>query len=403
MQKFKYSARTVDGAIVQGEMEAKSSQYVVDALVEQDLVVVKVDEKIGIDFQTLNEINIGGVPMAEKVLFMRQLSTMISAGISLTKALDILQKQAENPKFKKVLAQVVIDVENGRSFSDALKKSDGAFDEVTISLIAAGEESGHLEDILNRLALEMEKAKKLQGKLQSAFIYPVIILLVVVVVIVLMLVVLVPAMKDIYSSSEASLPAITQFLVDASDLTMNYWWAMLTVLLIIVIAIKLYVDTPAGKIMVNKLSLKVPVFGIYLIKVQIAQFTRVLALLLKSGLSITQALQLTSNSLSNIVFKNAVLDAKTDVEKGVSLAVPLARSLIFPIIVSQMVAVGEETGKLDEVLQKMAEYYEDEVDVITSNISTLLEPVILIVLGSVIAFVALAVYSPMFSLTSAFG
>jgi type IV pilus assembly protein PilC len=330
MQKFKYSARTVDGAIVQGVMEGKSSQHVVEALVEQDLVVVSVEQKIGIDFQTLNEINIGGVPMSEKVLFMRQLSTMISAGISLTKAIDILQKQAENPKFKKVIAQVLVDIEGGRSFSDALKKSDGAFDDVTISLIAAGEESGHLEEILSRLAFEMEKSKKLQEKLKSAFIYPIIILLVVVVVIVLMLVVLVPAMKDIYSSSDANLPAITQFLVDASDLTMNYWWLMLLVTLFLVIGVKLYVDTPAGKIMVNKLSLKVPIFGPYLIKVQIAQFTRVLALLLKSGLSITQALTLTSNSLSNIVFKNAVLDAKTEVEKGVSLALPLARAMVFP-------------------------------------------------------------------------
>jgi type IV pilus assembly protein PilC len=403
MQKYEYSARTKEGAIVKGNIEAKSSDSVVQRLLEQNLVVVSVSEKVGFDLSNLNEINIGGVPITDKVVFMRQLSTMISAGIALTKALDILQQQATNPKFKKVLSQVLADIEGGVSFAGALKNSDNVFDDVTISLISAGEESGHLQEILERLAYEIEKKKKLADKLSSAFIYPAVILVVVVLVIVLMLVVLVPAMKDIYSTTDAQLPAITQFLVDASDFTMKFWWLELILISLAVIGVKSYLGTPGGRMWYNRVSLKIPIFGIFIIKGQLAQFTRVLSLLLKSGLSITQALTLTADAMSNEVFKKAVMDAKEEVEKGVSLAMPISRTQVFPIIISQMISVGEETGKLDEVLNKMSQYYEDEVDVMTSNISALLEPLILLVMGSVIAFVALAVYSPMFAISSAFG
>lgn len=402
MNRFAYTARTKEGALYKGTMEAKNAQMVVESLQKKDLTIVSVEEDLGLNLSRLNEINIGGVPLKDKVVFMRQLATMMSASLPLTQALSVLQGQATNPLFKKTLGQIVTDVEGGMSLSSAFRKTTDIFDDITINLIAAGEESGNLERVLRRLALELEKKKKLSDKIRSAFIYPVIIMVVVVAVVILLMVVLVPAMKDIYESSGAELPGPTQMLMSLSTFFINYWWLIIIVLGLIFVGIKLYRDTDNGKRFFAKLALKVPVFGNLQKNIQIAQFTRVLGLLMSSGLSIVEALRLTADSMSNEMFKEAVLTAKIEVEKGVPLALPISRSEYFPLIVSQMIAVGEETGELDKILKKMASYYEDEVDVISSNLSSLMEPIILIVLGGVIAFIALAVYMPMFSLSGAF-
>lgn len=403
MKKYNYSARTKEGAIYKGVMEAKNREVVVDTLISKGLVVTSIQENIGFNLARLNEINIGGVPMKDRVMFMRQLSTMVSAGLPLTQALQILRDQATNPKFKKSIAEVVADVEGGTSLANALRKISGVFDDVTISLISAGEESGHLDTILKRLALEIEKKKKLNDKIRSAFIYPVIIILVVVGVLVLMMTVLVPAMRDIYADSGSELPGITQMMMDMSKGFVDYWWAILIVVAIVFILFKAYGDTPGGKRVYAKIMLKAPVFGPLMTNMQVTQFTRTMSLLLKSGLAITEALRLTSEAQSNVIFKEAVLKAKSEVEKGVPLALPISRAEVFPLIISQMIAVGEETGELDGVLNKMAAYYSDEVDVMSSNLSTLMEPLILIIMGGMIAFIALAVYLPMFNLSGAFG
>lgn len=403
MNQYKYSARSNDGAVIKGKMKANSESDVVESLQAKRLIVVDVKEDVGLNMERLNEINIGGVPMSDKVVFMRQLSTMISAGLPLSQALEILEQQASNPKFKKVLAEVTSDVKGGTSLATAFRKSQDVFDDITVSLIEAGEESGHLEEILQRLATELENQKKLKDKVKSAFTYPAVIVVVVIAVIAIMLLVLVPAMEDIYSEFDAELPWVTQALVSMSNAVINYWWLMLITIATVGIVMKYYFDTPKGRKFKDKTVLKLPVFGNLTKKIQITQFTRVLALLLKSGLSIVEALQLTSNSLSNTLFKEAVLEAKKEVEKGTPMATPIARSQIFPLIVSQMIAVGEESGQIDMVLEKMAEYYNSEVEVITGNLTTLLEPFILIIMGVVIGFIALGVYMPMFTLVEVIG
>jgi type IV pilus assembly protein PilC len=403
MSKYKYSARNKEGALIKGVLEGRNREYVVDALQAKNLIVVDVREDLGFNLSALSEINIGGIPLKDKVVFMRQFATMISASLPLTQSLQILRDQATNPHFKKVLAQVLADVEGGISLSKAFKRNDSIFDDITISMISAGEESGQLEMVMRRLALEIEKSNKLKEKIKSAFIYPVIISIVVLIVLILLMTVLVPAMKDIYSDAGAVLPLPTQILISASDFLLGYWWAILLVIAVIGIGIKLYSSSDSGKVFFAKLVLKVPIMGRLIIMMQIAQFTRTLALLLKSGLSIIEALRLTSDAMSNLLFKQAVLTAKDEVEKGTPLSLPLARSEVFPIIISQMVSVGEETGKLDVVLKKMAAFYDDEVEVMSANLSTLLEPLILVVMGSLIAFIAAAVYMPMFNLSTAMG
>ncbi len=403
MKKFKYSARDQQGKIISGDLEAKDYSSVADILHDRGLIVVSVKESMGINLEKLAEINIGGVPMKEKVVFMRQMATMVGAGLPLSRSLEIMTQQTENPMFRRVLKDVLLSVQSGKSLSDSFRSQEEVFDEITLNLIEAGEESGNLETILERLATELEEKNSLKSKLKSAMIYPIIILVVIVAVVVLMMIVLIPSMATIYSDFDAELPTVTKVLMSMSDFFVHYWWAVLVVLAILIIGGKFYLDSDKGKRSFDKIVLKIPVIGMIITKMQLSQFTRVLALLLGSGLSIIKALELTGASLSNTMFKDTVLEAKSEVEKGGALAIPIARSEYFPLLVSSMIAVGEETGEIDAVLTKVSQYYKEEVDVATTNMASVLEPVFLIIMGLAIGFIALGVYMPMFQLSSAIG
>jgi len=403
MKKFKYSARDTNGKIVSGDMEAKDSSAVADILHDRGLIIVNIKEAFGLDLERLSEINIGGVPMKEKVVFMRQMATMVGAGLPLTRALEIMVQQTSNPMFKKVLKEVLSAIQSGKSLANSFREQDEVFDPITLNLIEAGEESGNLEIILEKLASELEDSKSLGDKLKSAMIYPIIILVIIIVVMVLMMLVLVPSMASIYSDFGAELPFATRLLMNMSTFFTKYWWAILVVLAVIFIGMKYYLDTAKGKRNFDKITLKIPAIGGIISKMQLSQFTRILALLLGSGLSIIKALELTAQSLKNEMFRDTVLAAKEEVEKGGALAIPIARSEYFPLLVSSMIAVGEETGEIDAVLVKVSQYYKEEVDVATSNLSSILEPLFLVIMGLAIGFIALAVYMPMFQLSSAIG
>lgn len=403
MKKFKYSARDQQGKIINGELEAKDHDSVADILHDRGLIVVSVKEGMGLDLEKLAEINIGGVPMKDKVVFMRQMATMVGAGLPLSRALEVMSQQTENPMFRRVLKEVLLSVQSGKSLANSFRAQEEIFDDISLNLIEAGEESGNLETILERLATELEEKNSLKSKLKSAMIYPTIILVVIVAVIVLMMMVLIPSMATIYGDFDAELPTVTKILMNISDFFVNYWWAILVVLAVLIIGGKFYLDSDKGKRSFDKIILKIPVIGAIVTKMQLAQFTRILALLLGSGLSIIKALELTGASLSNAMFRDTVMEAKSEVEKGGALAIPIARSEYFPLLVSSMIAVGEETGEIDAVLTKVSQYYKEEVDVATTNMASILEPVFLIIMGLAIGFIALGVYMPMFQLSSAIG
>jgi type IV pilus assembly protein PilC len=308
-------------------------------------------------------------------------------------------EQATNPKFKKVLKDVSDSVQSGKSLSTAFKEQEDVFDNITLNLIEAGEESGNLEIILGKLATELEERDSLNRKIKSAMIYPTIILVVIIGVILIMMLVLIPSMSDIYSDFDAELPWITKMLMSISDFVIKYWWVIIVVILILYLGFRYYRSTTKGRKTIDKIVLKIPIIGKLVAKTQIAQFTRILALLLSSGLSIIKALELTGQSLSNSVFRDVVMDAKDEVEKGGPLAIPIARSENFPLLVSSMISVGEETGEIDAVLDKVSQYYKEEVDMAASNLSTLLEPLLLVIMGVAIGFIALGVYMPMFGLS----
>jgi type IV pilus assembly protein PilC len=403
MPKFKYSARDENGKIIEGELEAKDLGSATDLLHDRGLIVVSVKEGMGLDLERLSEINIGGIPTKEKVIFMRQMATMVGAGLPLTRSLEIMVQQASNPKFKRILQSVLESIQSGKTLADSFRQEEQVFDDITINLIEAGEESGNLENILEKIAVELEEKNALSSKIKSAMIYPSIILLVIIGVVVLMMFVLVPSMAEIYQDFDAELPFATRFLMGMSDFIVSYWWLILSILAILVIAFKYYRDTPKGKRNLDKLILKIPSLGVIITKMELSQFTRILSLLLGSGLPIIKAIELTANSLGNTMFRETLEEAKDEVEKGGPLAIPLARSEYYPLLVSSMIAVGEETGEIDTVLAKVSEYYKDEVDTATSNLSTILEPLFLIIMGLAIGFIAMAVYMPMFQLSTAIG
>lgn len=399
MAKFKYSARDKNGKEVKGDIEARDPEAISDILHNQGLIVVSIKEASFLDPSRFSEINIGGVPMKEKVVFMRQMATMISSGLPLNRALEIMVEQSANPMFKKVLVNVSTAVQSGKSLSISFREQEDVFDNITLNLIEAGEESGNLEVILGKLATELEEKDSLNRKIKSAMIYPVIILIVILGVVLMMMFVLVPSMSDIYKDFGADLPIITKMIMAMSDFALNYWWAVIVIFLVLFLGFRFYKSTEKGKKTIDKLILKIPIIGKLVSKTQIAQFTRILALLLGSGLSIVKALELTGQSLGNTVFKDVVMDARDEVEKGGPLALPIARSTNFPLLVSSMISVGEETGEIDAVLAKVSEYYKEEVDTATSNLSTILEPVLLIIMGVAVGFIALGVYMPMFGLS----
>lgn len=403
MKRFKYSARDSKGKVVDGEMEARDVVAVTDILHDRGLIVVSVKESSVLDLNRLQEINIGGVPMQDKVVFMRQMATMVGAGLPITRALEIMVEQATNPLFKRVLQDVLNSVQAGKSLSTSFREKEGVFDSITLNLLEAGEESGNLEAILGKLATELEEKSSLSKKIRSAMIYPVIILVVIVAVVLMMLFILIPSMSEIYADFGSDLPWITKFLVNMSNFLMKYWWVMLLLVIVLVLGWKYFRSTEKGLRTTDKLMVKIPVVGLLLSKIQIAQFTRILSLLLSSGLSIVKALELTGQSLGNSMFRDVVMDARDEVEKGGPLSIPIARSEYFPLLVSSMIAVGEETGEIDGVLAKVSEYYKEEVDTATSNLSAILEPVLLVVMGVAVGFIALGVYMPMFGLAEVMG
>ncbi len=403
MKEYVFSARTREGAIKRGTKKARSRTELVELLQGQGLIVVDVHESLGFGLSSLQKINLGGVPLKEKVIFFRQLATMVASALPILQSLEILHKQISNPRFASVISDVISDIEGGSSLSDSFRKFPDVFDKVTVSLIAAGEESGSLDIILEKLATELEKKQKLKSKVRSAMIYPVIVLVVVIVVIILLLVVLVPAIDQIFEDVGATsqLPFATRFLVNASGFVQKYGIFMIISVGLGYMLFRYHYSKPSGRYFYHRMILKIPQIGTLITKMQVAQFTRVFALLMNSGVNITKALDLTANALTNEVFKETIIKAKEEVSKGMPLSMHIARAEHYPLIVSQMIAVGEESGEMVAVMEKIAEYFNQEVDTMTNNMSSIIEPFMLVFMGIIIAFVAMAVYMPMFSLTNA--
>jgi type IV pilus assembly protein PilC len=407
MATFAYVGRTRSGAVKKGELSAKTRDEAVDQLRKQSVVVTSLEEKKrGTGGFNVNLSFGSGLTDKDLVVFTRQFGTMINAGLPLVQCLEILSTQSENKVLRETIGEVKTQVEAGSTFSDALRRHPKVFDDLYVNLVHAGEVGGLLDTILTRLAKYIEKAMKLKGQIKSAMIYPAAILGVAVVVIAVLMIWVIPIFAKMFnelSGGKMGLPGPTQLVIDISNVFTSYWWVMLIAIGVITFGIKKYYSTPQGRLVIDKLLLKSPVFGDLIRKASVAKFTRTLGTLLASGVPLLDGMTICAKTAGNKVIEETLINARASISGGKTIADPLAASGVFPKMVTHMIAVGESTGALDAMLGKIADFYEDEVDQAVASLTSLLEPIMMVFLGIVIGFIVIAMYLPIFKMSDAIG
>ena len=400
MPSFEWKGRDRHGNPQTGVLIGDTKDAVIAALRKQQIVVTTVKEK-GKEI-ALPKFG-GGISSKNIAVFTRQFSVMIDAGLPLVQCLEILGQQQDNKAFQKILLQVRQDVESGLSLADALAKHPQAFDDLYVNMVAAGEAGGILDTILQRLANYIEKNVKLKSQVRSALIYPVAVVVIAFIVVYIILWKVIPVFASLFEGLGASLPFLTQVIVNLSNFIGNFWWLIMLVIAGAIFGTRQYYQTDGGRYQLDKLLLKIPAIGILLRKIAVARFCRTLGTLLSSGVAILESLDITARTAGNAVLEEAILMVRKEVEEGKSLADPLSRTEQFPPMVCQMIGVGEQTGAMDTMLNKIADFYEDEVDAAVEGMMSLLEPIIISFLGVVIGTIVVAMYLPMFSLISQIG
>jgi len=402
MPKFVWEGKTRTGAVTGGEMEAPNEAFVLAQLRRQQIVPVKVKQAardLGIRLPRFG----GRVSRKELAVFTRQFATMIDAGLPLVQCLDILAAQQENQAFKKVITKVKEDVESGSTFADALSRQPQVFDELFVNLVAAGEVGGILDTILARLAAHIEKAMKLAKKIRGAMVYPAVIVAVAVAVTIILLLYVIPIFGKMFQDFGQALPAPTRFVLALSAATRKYFLVVVVLVVAAALALRAYYRTEKGRRAIDRVLLRMPIVGSLLRRIAVARFSRTLGTMVSSGVPILESMDIVAKSAGNKIIEEAIVRARASISEGKTIADPLAESGVFPPMVTQMVGVGEATGALDTMLNKIADFYDDEVDAAVAGLTALLEPLLMIFLGVVIGGLVVAMYLPIFKLAGVVG
>lgn len=398
MAIFRFQAKTIAGKVVTGTIKAKNETDARVRLRAEQLEPVKISSNTSTGLTAT-----GSVPIKELQIFTRQFATLVSSGIQIVQCLEMLSNSSSCLPLKAILDQIVDDVNKGKTLANAMDEHPKAFDKLYRNLIRAGEESGVLELVLNRLAVYIEKSVKLRGKMKSAMMYPVIIIVVAVGVITGIMVFVIPKFKEMFNSKGKELPELTQLVVNMSEGFIKYWWVIVLAGFVIYVTIVQILNTPEGRKTFDNLSLKFPILGPIIQKGCIARFSRTLSTLLASGIPVVEALEVSSKVVNNGTIEKALLASKESILNGKSIAAPLIKHPIIPSMVSQMISIGEQTGSMDAMLGKVADFFEEEVDVAVAGLSTLIEPILMVVLGVIIAVLVIAMYLPVFKMGDTFG
>jgi type IV pilus assembly protein PilC len=402
MPIYKWEGKTAKGAIKKGEMEAPNEAAIRIHLRQQNVIPTKIVSK-GTEIKISLPFFKKKVNQRSIAVFTRQLATMIDAGLPLVQSLEILSLQQESKVFKNIIREIREDVEGGSTFAGALKKHPATFNELYTNLVVAGEEGGILDSILTRLSNYIEKAEALKKKVKSALFYPATIVGVAVIVVMILMIFVIPVFETMFKSAGQNLPLPTLIVLTLSKLIKKYVIVIIPALILLFYLLKKYHQTESGKAVIDSLLLKLPVFGMLLKKIAVARFSRTLATLISSGVPILDGLNIVSRTSGNRTIEIAILNARSSIREGETIAEPLSRGGIFPPMVIQMISVGESTGALDSMLSKIADFYEDEVDIAVANLTSLLEPFLMIFLGIVIGGVVISMYLPIFNMASAIG
>lgn len=406
MTIFKYVAKDAEGRTLNGTVEAPAKEGAIQSMRAKNLIIISLDEQrkgYGRPLGVFKIFRRKKVKLDDLVVFSRQLATMIDAGIPLVGALDILEDQVENPAFKEVLSKARDSVETGSSLSEALAKHPGVFSELFVNMTRAGETSGMLDEILDRLALYLEKTSNLQRKVKSALVYPAAVTTMALAITIFLLVKVIPMFSDIYAGFGATLPLPTRIVIILSNLLQKYFYAVIALAAIAGFLAKRYAKTKNGRLRVDRLKLNVPIFGILMKKVAVAKFTRTLATLTKSGVPILNALEIVGKTAGNSVVEKAVDEVRVSVREGEPIAAPLSKCGIFPVMVVRMVSVGEQTGELEKMLTKVSDFYDEQVDAAVSGLTSLIEPLIIAFLGIVIGGIVICMFLPILQISTAAG
>lgn len=397
--RFRYTA--VDGSRkpIRGVLDAQDARSVAVKLKDMKLVPISVQEEKGVLSMSGLRKKFGTVSVAELANFTRQLSTMITAGLPLTDVLNLLKIQSP-PTMAPAVEEIYMDVQGGVSLSEAMAKHPRIFSKVYVALVRAGEAAGVMDKIMNRLAGTMEKQREFAGKVKGAMIYPAIILLGMIGVMILMMVVVVPRLTTMYAEFNADLPWATKLVIWMSNLIINYWWALLILVVGLVMGVKTYMATVEGRRAWDKMLFQLPVIGPLMQEVMLAEMTRTLSLLIGAGISIVEALNIVSDALGNVVVEADVRKIAKQVERGVSVTVGFSQSEVFPLLVGQMAAVGEETGRMDEVMEKLSLYFESNSEELIKGLTTAIEPIIIVVLGAGVGFLIFSIITPLYEITN---
>ena len=398
---YKYKAISPNGKPTVGLVEAASGDQASKLLKEKQLFVISLNETSKNAFTSRFD-KLKKVSFNDIVNFTRQLATMVVAGLSIPDSLNILHKQTPNAVFARVLSDIEQAIVGGGNFGDALSKYPQYFSPIYISLIRAGEASGMLDKVLVQLADTLEAQREFRGKVVGALIYPIIIVVGMFAVVTVMMVVVMPKLTDLYKDFGIELPFTTKLLIAFSNFIIHYWWIVIFIVVGAIYGFSRWKKTEVGSYVLDSLILKIPLFGELQKKTILVEFTRILAMLLSAGIHILDALKILKGSLNNVLFRNALDDISKRVEKGFQLADTFAAHKEFPPIVSQMLKVGEETGKIDETLLKLSKYFQTETEQMVKGLTTAIEPIIMVVLGVGVGFIVLSVITPIYNLTAQF-
>jgi type IV pilus assembly protein PilC len=394
---YVWRGKTTTGEVVSGEMQANSKAELILNLRKKRVAMTSAKEK-----GRRGGLGLGarGVSTKDLAVFTRQFSTMINSGLPLVQCLDILGKQAEKDHFRKIISNTMRDVESGSTLADALSKHPLVFSDLYVNMVEAGEAGGVLDVILARLATYLEKMNTLKHKVKSAMMYPTVVLVVTIAASAFMLIFIIPTFAKMYADFGSELPGLTRFVMGVSAIVRNKWYLIAGGGAALFFAFKRYYQTKGGRAAIDRLMLRIPVLGPVLLKASIARFTRTLGTLVSSGVPILEGLEITGKAAGNTMVKNAVMKTRASISTGQTIAVPLRESGVFPPMVVQMISVGEETGALDEMLSKIADFYDEEVDSAVDSMTSVIEPIMIVLMGGIVGVMLIAMYLPIFKLVS---
>lgn len=403
METFSYTAVGADGKEKKGSIVAETREDAARSLKDQGLLPMSIGKQSALDKDINFSFGKKGVKVRDLSVFCRQFSSIIKAGVNVINALNMMSEQTENKKLKAAIKNVQSNVEKGETLSSAMRSEGDIFPSLLVSMVAAGEASGSLETAIERMAIQFEKDAKISGMVKKAMIYPIILIVVMIGVVIAMMMFVIPNFMDMFEGLDAEMPFMTVMVINMSNFILDKWWLLILIVAGIVFAYKSYYKTDAGRHVIDRLKIKIPVFGVLTVKTACARFSRIMSTLLSAGMPMISAIEIAAGTMDNVLFRDALQKVRSGVALGMGFSQQIGVTRLFPAMLVHMVGIGEETGNIEDMLTNVANYYDEEVELATQSVTALMEPMIIIVMAVVVGALVLAIYQPMITLYSTLG